>query len=110
MMRQKGAHEFDERGMMTAGVVVRILLLPGHVKDACRRVEYLFKTYGDAIFISLLSQFTPMSSLERYPELNRKVTRREYNRLVDYAVSLGVKKGFVQEGEAASESFIPDFV
>ena len=109
MTELAGPPVFDEKGMMRRGVIVRVLLLPGHVKEACRIVEYLFNTYGDSVYISLLSQYTPMPAVLSDPLLGRCVTAREYKRLVNYAVSIGVTNGFWQDGKTAEESFIPDF-
>ena len=105
--------EPDEKAgsILTRGVVVRHMLLPGQLIQAKLIVSYLYRTYGDRIFISLLNQYTPMEETlrEKYPELCRKVTEYEYHSLVEYAVKLGVTRGFVQEGTAAEESFIPAF-
>ena len=109
MVRQTGSPEFDSRGMIQKGVIVRHLLLPGHVKDSKKVTEYLYRTYGDEIYISLMNQYTPMPALAEDPLLSRKVTKREYERLVEYALSLGLENGFIQEGETAKESFIPSF-
>lgn len=109
MVRQAGAPVFDENGMMNSGVIVRHLLLPGYEKDSERVIEYLFKTYGNDIYISIMSQFTPLENVKSYPEINRKVTKKEYDRLLDFAIGLGVENAFIQEGDAADESFIPDF-
>lgn len=109
MVRQVGKAEFDSRGMMKKGVIVRQLLLPGHVKDAKNVLKYLYETYGDRIYISMMNQYTPMTAMKDDPQLSRKVTDREYERLIDYAISLGLKNGFMQEGETAKESFIPEF-
>lgn len=109
MVRQVGAARFDQRGMLQKGVIVRHLLLPGHVKDSKKVVEYLYQTYGNQIYISLMNQYTPMPSMAKDPLLSRKVTKREYQRLIDYALSLGLENGFIQEGETAKESFIPAF-
>ena len=109
MMRQAGEACFDEEGMMKKGVIVRHLLLPGHLKNGKSVVEYVYETYGDRVYLSLMNQYTPLPGLEAYPELNRKVTKREYERLVDYALSIGLENGFIQEGETAKESFIPAF-
>ena len=109
MVRQVGEAEFDSRGMMKKGVIVRQLLLPGHVKDAKNVLKYLYETYGDRIYISMMNQYTPMPAMKDDSQLSRKVTDREYERLIDYAISLGLKNGFMQEGETAKESFIPEF-
>lgn len=109
MVRQVGTLEFDERGMMKKGVIVRHLLLPGHVRNSKKVLEYLYGTYGDQIYISLMNQYTPMPAMKDDPQLSRKVTDREYDRLLDHAISLGVTNCFIQEGETAKESFIPEF-
>ena len=110
MVRQQPSPKFDGQGMMQKGVIVRHLLLPGLVENGKQTVRYVYETYGDQVFLSLMNQYTPFERLrENYPELCRKVTRREYDALVDYAVSLGVENGFIQEGGTAEESFIPSF-
>lgn len=109
MVRQAGKPEFDQRGRMLRGVIVRHLLLPGKLKEARKIVEYLYKTYGDSVYISMMNQYTPLPHVKPWKELDRKVTAREYGALVDYALDLGVENGFIQEGETASESFIPEF-
>ncbi len=112
MVRQTGAPSFCEREgqeLMRRGVIVRHLLLPGCVEDSKEIIAYLYRTYGDRIYLSIMNQFTPLSPLAAYPELNRRVTEEEYDELVDYAIDLGVENGFIQEGETAEESFIPDF-
>ena len=112
MVRQTGEAEFfdgDEDGLMKRGTIVRHLILPGHTKDSKEVIRYLYETYGDTVYISMMNQFTPMPGLKNYPELARKVTPEEYDEVVDYAIELGVEHGFIQEGETAEESFIPDF-
>lgn len=107
-----GLPVFDEKGMMQRGVIVRHLLLPGHKKNAKEVLRYLYETYGDNIYISLMNQYTPFERLKENPEyreLGRKVTKREYENVVDYMLNLGIKNAFIQEGETATESFIPDF-
>ena len=111
MVRQTGNPVFNDAGIMTKGVIVRHLLLPGCLRDARRIVKYLYETYGDQIYMSLMNQYTPLDTLnrEKYPELAKKVTKKAYDVLVDYAIDLGVEQAFIQEGETAKESFIPDF-
>lgn len=109
MVRQVPKAEFSEDGMMKKGVIVRHLLLPGCRKDSKEVLKYLAETYDNQIYISLMNQYTPMPGSARYPELGRKITRREYEWMIDYALKLGVENGFIQEGDTAKESFIPAF-
>lgn len=110
MVRQTGEPVFDESGMMLRGTIVRHLVLPGNTEDSKNVVRYLYETFGDKIFISIMSQYTPSASLkERFPELSRKLTKYEYMKVVRFASELGVTHGFTQYGEAATESFIPSF-
>ena len=109
MVRQCPEARFEELGMMQQGVIVRHLLLPGHLKNAKNVVQYVYETYDDTVYLSLMNQYTPLPQVKDYPEINRKVTEEEYEELVDYAIDLGVEHGFIQEGETAEESFIPTF-
>ena len=107
MFRQVGKPCFDEHGIMTKGIIVRILLLPGHVAEAKLSLKYLLDTYGDNIYISLMNQYTPMPDMK--PPLNRTVTHEEYDQLLDYAEKIGLKNGYIQDFGTAEESFIPPF-
>lgn len=98
----------DATGLILKGVIVRQLLLPGHVNDAKAVLKYLYDTYHDHVYISMMSQFTPIA-LKDYPEINRTVTKREYERLVNYAIEIGITNAFIQEGDVAKDSFIPAF-
>lgn len=111
MFDQVGEPVFDDRGMMKRGVIVRHMVLPGCIEDSKRIIKYLWDTYGNDIWVSIMSQYTPLPELvaEKYPELNRRVSWDEYNEVVDYAADLGMTQAFVQEEESAKESFIPDF-
>lgn len=109
MVKQAGPPVFGHHGLMRRGVIIRHLLLPGLVEDSKRVVEYIHRTFGDAVYLSLMSQYTPVYRAAAYPEINRTVALSEYTALVDYARSLGVSNGFVQGGGAAMESFIPEF-
>ena len=109
MVRQQPDVVIDgATGLIQKGVIVRQLLLPGHVNDAKAVLKYLYDTYHDHVYISMMSQFTPIA-LKDYPEINRTVTRREYERLVDYAIKIGITNAFIQEGDVAKDSFIPAF-
>lgn len=110
MVRQCGRADFTPAGLLTRGVLVRHLVLPGHIDDSMRILEYLHGTYGDDILISIMSQYTPLSTPpDKHPELRRKLTRYEYEKVLDYADRIGIVNGYQQYGGSASESFIPDF-
>ena len=108
MYRQVGPPQF-ENDMIKKGMIVRHLVLPTHTKDSKAVIRYLYETYGDNIFISIMNQYTPLPPVSAYPELTRTVTASEYDSVVDYAIDLGVENGFIQEGETSKESFIPPF-
>lgn len=127
MYRQVGRNQFDENGMMKKGVIVRHMILPEGTKDSKNVVKALYDEFGDNVYLSIMSQYTPVmdkigeeqkalpgdnyteSNKGSYRELLRKVTKREYNKVVDYCIELGIENAFIQEGDAALESFIPEW-
>lgn len=109
MVRQQSIPVFDGQGMMKRGIIVRHLLLPGAVRQAKEILEYVYHTYGNQIYISIMNQYTPLTRVKGHPKLGRHVTGREYDRLVDYAIELGIEQAFIQEGGTSTESFIPAF-
>jgi putative pyruvate formate lyase activating enzyme len=109
MFRQVGKPEFSQNGIMEKGMIVRQLILPGQAEDSKQILKYLYETYKDDIYISIMSQYTPLENVGKYPEINRKLTEAEYDDVVDYGIDLGIENGFIQEGDTATESFIPEF-
>lgn len=149
MYRQVGKPEFNDKGIMTKGVIVRHLVLPGNVADSKAVIKSLWDEFHNDIYYSIMNQYTPITSIisdrsskmtcsdvnvgdgilkindndvnvgdksltpfdfaSKYPELTRVVTNEEYDEVLDYALDLGIENGFMQEGEAQSESFIPEF-
>lgn len=109
MVRQTGNCVFNEDGYIEKGTIVRHLILPGHTVNSKKVLEYLHSTYGNKIFISIMNQYTPVYEQKKYTELNRKVTEREYKKVLDYALEIGLENGFWQTGDTAKESFIPAF-
>lgn len=109
MYNQVGKPIFNQEGIMIKGIIVRVLLLPGHLNDAKEIIKYLYDKYTNNIYISIMNQYTPVEKIDKYINLNRKVTNEEYDELIDYACNLGIENAFIQEGETQEESFIPDF-
>ncbi|MDE7206437.1 MAG: radical SAM protein, partial [Lachnospiraceae bacterium] len=110
MVRQTKSPVF-ENGLMKRGTIVRHMILPEHTKDSKDIICYLYKKYKDDIYISIMNQYTPPQDMETmgFAKLSRSVTKREYDKVIDFALDIGVVNAFIQEGETASESFIPDF-
>lgn len=108
MVRQTGKPVI-ENNIMKKGVIVRHLLLPNHLEDSKKIIKYLHDTYNEDIYISIMNQYTPIKKFDKYPELNRTLTDKEYGELVNYACDLNITQAFIQEGETCKESFIPDF-
>ncbi len=109
MYRQVGPCQFDEKENLKKGMIIRQLLLPGQLEDVKQSTKMLYEMFGDNVFFSLMSQYTPVHEIEKYPVLNQQASWNDYNYWVDYAISLGIENAFIQEEEAATESFIPDF-
>lgn len=109
MFRQTGAVQFSDDGIITKGTIVRHLVLPEHTREAKKIIRYLYETYGDDIYISIMNQYTPTEAVKNDPVLSRRLTKREYESVLNYAINIGVKNAFVQEGGTAKLSFIPDF-
>lgn len=109
MVRQIGHPIFDQEGQMRHGVIVRHLLLPGCLMDAKKILKYVHTHYGDQVYFSLMNQYTPLASVADMPELNQRVRKKSYDKLIQFALELGVSNAYIQEGETAKESFIPLF-
>lgn len=107
MYRQVGKPKYN-KDMLIKGVIIRHLVLPGHIKDTKKVINYLYKKYSDNVILSIMNQYTPVRKTQ-YNNLNRRVTKKEYNEVIDFAYNLGIRNCFVQEGESQSSSFIPKF-
>ena len=109
MFSQVGIPVFDNNGIMKSGVIVRHLMLPGLLFDTKKIIDYLYNKYKNDIYVSLMSQYTPLPHVSAFPELNKKLNHRHYEAMINYCEELGMEKVFIQEGDAADESFIPPF-
>ena len=109
MVRQTGRAEFDKDGIMKKGVIVRHLMLPGLLFDSKKIIDYLYNTYHNDIWISIMNQYTPLKQVQKINRLNRPLNKKHYEALLNYAVRLGVENAFVQEDGSAGEEYIPEF-
>lgn len=106
-MRKK--YDIIINGIMKSGLIVRHLILPNQYDDSRKILKFIAEKMGTDTIISLMSQYTPNSNLSDFPEINRKIKPIEYKFVVNYAIELGFKKGFIQEFTSADCSFIPAF-
>lgn len=109
MVEQTGPVRFDKNGIVQKGVIVRHMMLPGLLFDSKKIIDFIYNTFGDSVYISVMNQYTPMYNLSEYPEINKTLNQNHYESLIQYALSLGFKNGFIQEEGTCSESFIPPF-
>lgn len=109
MVNQIGAPQFDENCMMKKGVIIRHLMLPGLLFDSKKVVDYIYKTFGDSVYLSLMNQYTPMHGAKDFPEIDKTLNPKHYDSLIDYCLELGYKNAFIQESGTSSEVYVPDF-
>lgn len=109
MIRQKPTLTFNNDNMLTGGVVVRHLLLPGNLKNSKEVIKYVFDKYSSNVIISIMNQYTPVVQNDKFPELNFKTSRREYQKLLDFASELKITNAYIQDSESSSESYVPLF-
>ena len=107
MYRQVGRNDFDSSGLMKKGILLRHLVLPGHIEDSRKILKYVYDTYGDNIYVSIMNQFTPMPATKDMHDLSHTLSDSAYNRLIDYCLNLGFQNAFIQEGGTCQDSFIP---
>ena len=109
MVNQVGEVKFDKSGIIKKGVIIRHLMLPGLLFDSKKIIDYIHNTYGNKVYISIMNQYTPLEHVKIYPELDKPLNQKHYEALIDYALSIGVENGFIQEEGTDKESFIPLF-
>ncbi len=109
MVTQIGEPQFNENGIMEKGVIVRHLMLPGLLFDSKKVVDYVYKTFGDSVYLSLMNQYTPMYGAKDFPEIDKTLNPKHYDSLIDYCLELGYKNAFIQESGTSSEVYVPDF-
>lgn len=109
MVNQVGGCNFNDENLITRGVIIRHMMLPGLLFDSKKVVDYIYNTFGDSVYISIMNQYTPMFNAAKYPEINKPLNPKHYDALIDYSLSIGVKNGFIQDSGTSSESFVPEF-
>lgn len=109
MVSQVGKTQLDDNGIIKKGVIIRHLMLPGLLFDSKKIMDYIYNTFHDDVYISLMNQYTPMFNACKYPEINKPLNPKHYDALIDYCLDIGITKAFIQgEGTSTSE-FTPNF-
>lgn len=109
MYRQVGNAKFDKYGIIQKGIIIRHLILPNNIKNSKKVLEEISENISKEVYISLMGQYIPQDKSIGYKELNRKITKEEYNEVIDYFFEIGLENGFIQELDSASEEYIPKF-
>lgn len=109
MLRQTGEADFDDDGIMQKGVIVRHLVLPGNISQAMRVLDWVSANMPADTVVSIMSQYTPCGDLSAYPTVNRRLSEREYDTVLEYADRLGLENAYIQELDSSTEEYIPPF-
>ncbi len=108
MLRQCPTPEFSDDGIIQKGVIIRHLVLPSHTKNSIGVLDIVKENFGEKVLLSLMGQYIPHGKASDYPDINRKITKREYQKVLDHLVELDLD-GFAQELESADKSYIPSW-
>lgn len=110
MARQAGPAAFDAEGVMKRGLIVRHLVLPGGTRDSVAVLDWLAENLDrESIVVSLMSQYMPCHRSALYPEINRRLTTLEYNRVLEHYHTLGFRYGYCQQRSSADAAYVPPF-
>lgn len=108
MRRQQSTDVFNDKGIMQKGMIIRHLILPSNTNSSIECIDYLHKEFGNT-YISLMAQYTPWGDLTNYKEIDRKISQREYDKVLDYTLGTGHEKLYIQELSSADSGYIPKF-
>lgn len=109
MVNQVGKVSLDSQGKIVKGVIIRHLMLPGLLFDSKKVIDKIYNTFKDQVYISIMNQYTPLYKSLEYPEINKSLNPKHYSSLIDYAASLGITQGFIQEEGTNNITYVPKF-
>lgn len=109
MLRQQPDAVFDENGIIQKGVIIRHLILPKNTNQSLKVLDYIKETFTNKTIVSLMAQYTPCGKIDSFSELQRKITEREYEKVVSYLEQLGFENAYIQQRESADKEYIPQF-
>ena len=109
MFDMTGPTQLDSAGRLRRGLIIRHLVLPWQWRDSCRCLDWIYGTFGDQVYVSIMNQYMPLYKACRHPEINRPLTTLEYQKVIRHARNIGITKGFMQVGRTDNAKFIPHF-
>jgi putative pyruvate formate lyase activating enzyme len=109
MVCQVGEPKFDNAGIIQKGVIIRHLMIPGLLFDSKKIVDFIYTTFNDSVYISLMNQYVPMHEAYKYTEINKPLNPEHYDALINYCLNIGITKCFIQESGTSSKAFVPEF-
>jgi len=109
MHNQVGSPILDDTGLIQQGLIIRHLILPGHIKESINILNWISENLPKSVYVSLMSQYTPYYDAYKYPEINRPITKNEYEKVVNHLYKLGLEEGYIQDRQSANIQYIPDF-
>lgn len=109
MFEMAGPVQLGEDGLLKRGLIVRHLVLPWQWRDSCRCIDWLYETFGDDVYLSVMNQYMPLFKACRHPEINRRLTTLEYQKVLRHVRELGMNRVFRQVGTTSLAKFIPHF-
>lgn len=109
MYNQVGAPVLDENGIMKKGVIIRHLVLPNNLQNSKDVLKWINDNIDNKVFVSVMAQYFPTHRAKDFPELNRKLTKEEYEEIENFLYSLNLNNGYIQELGEHEEEYVPDF-
>ena len=109
MIRQVGKPVFNDEGIITKGVIIRHMILPNNVLNSKMVLKKIKEKFSEDALVSLMAQYFPAGEANKYPEINRKITKDELKEIEDYLIELDITNGYIQELGEHEEEYVPDF-
>ena len=109
MYKQVGKPVFDENGIIQKGLIIRHLVLPNHITNSKKILKWIKENINKDVYVSIMAQYFPTYKAKEDSELNRKLTKEEYEEIVEYMEKINLKNGYIQELGEHEEEYVPDF-
>lgn len=109
MIKQVGKPKFNDKGILISGVVIRHMILPNNVLNTKLVLKYIADNFKEEALVSVMAQYFPTGEVEKYPEINRKITKEELAEVEEYLEELNIENGYIQELGEHEEEYVPNF-